>query len=121
MEIREKDFVKYLFDSNFLIIEPKVLNTNNGVDLDWSSDMLQVYNCLEQYSDIIKTYLYKREWGELKRKSNNHVNWSTSPVIEHFHCKINLEQNRLLRGRLYLDTDHKEEIQAFALINKEYE
>ncbi len=68
-----------------------------------------------------KTYIYKKEWGELKahyNKSEVHKD----AVIEQIHCKISgKDKNTLIRGRLFLDTRSKNEIELFDVISREYQ
>lgn len=68
-----------------------------------------------------KTYIYKEDWGELKE----HINKSEvhkDPVIEQIHCKLGgKDKDTLVRGRIFLDTSCKDEMESFDVISKEYQ
>lgn len=119
----DKNFVKYLLDNNFIILEPQKEIKNN--DETWNWEELKICKCSKQNDEDFfipyKTYIYKKEWGELKQNQKGYFDFvMKSPVIEHIHCLINSE-NRLSRGRLYFPTYYKDEIEAFDTIYKEYQ
>lgn len=121
----EKEFAQYLFDNGFLILAPKILKDDNGnIELDWTIDNLQQYNNMSDYnkffSDLYMTCIYKKEWGQLIVMPDKCVDWQKSPVIDYMYSQIDESMHCLLRGRFYLDTRYKDEIENFDAVYKDY-
>ena len=126
----ELDFMEKLFDSNFLILKPQEVTRNNTVVWEWKVLQLQdvkknqdvLKNCEKSFYMLSRTYIYKKEWGELKKNGESYYNLVIRcPIIEHFHCGINEEHNSLSSGRFYLDTWYKNEIESFDIVYKGFE
>ncbi len=110
-------FTKELIESGYSIMEYYMVEDNGGGLWKWKKVDISSFE-----KDIIRTtYLYREDWGELSeshRKSDVHK----APVIEQIHCKIGgKDKDTLIRGRIFLDTSYKNEIDAFDNIAKEYQ
>ena len=122
--IEEQLFLEYLNKNGFLVLNSKK-EIKSGDDVVWNWEVLQVQALLEEIEkrNTIpwRTYIYKEEWGRLKINQNKYTDFvSKNPVIEQCHCMINSD-NKLSRGRFYIDTSYKEDIESFDVICREYQ
>lgn len=126
----ELDFMEKIFDNDFLILKPQEVNKDNIVVWKWKFLQLQdvkkyqhaLNHCEKLFFMPSRTYIYKKEWGELK--NNKEKYWDLvngCPIIEHWHCGINEEHNSLSSGRFYLDTWYKDEMGSFDIVYKGFQ
>lgn len=120
----ELDFMEKLFDNNFLILKPQEVTRENIIVWEW--EVLQLHDILrknhEKFCMPSRTYIYKKEWGELKNNQKTYFSLvDKCPIIEHCHCSINEEYNSLSSGRFYLDTSNKDEIESFNIVCKGFQ
>lgn len=121
----DKDFMKYLSDNGYIILDEQQEYNDEKKEYICTWKTVQLYDASGKYnkdvSSLRKTYIYKEEWGKLVNNKTASEVIFKSPVIEHVHCKINVERNELTRGRLYLCTYCKELIPSFDIVYKEYQ
>lgn len=126
----ELDFMEKLFDNDFLILKPQEVTRDNIVVWEWKVLQLQdvkknqdvLNNCEKLFYMLSRTYIYKKEWGELKNNKKSYFDLvNRCPIIEHCHCRINEEYNSLSSGRFYLNTWYKNEIESFDIVYKGFQ
>lgn len=118
------DFMKELVSKGFLILEHQKNIKNNIILCNWK--VLQLDDIVMGDSRGIllpyMTHIYKKEWGELKTGQETYSNLRKKcPIIEHVHCKINTEYNMLTRGRFWIDTYYRGEMESFDTLYKEFQ
>lgn len=122
---QDLDFIKYLFESEYEIIVPRFYECNGDIKYDFTLNNLIIY---EKYDDFItfheqyhKLWIYKKCWGYLQKDEMSFFNELRSPVLEYFRCSIYTKNNFVSRGRLYISTQYKDEIDSYDIIRKEYQ
>ena len=122
---QDLDFIKYLFENEYEIIVPQFYEHNGEMKYDFRLSNLIIY---KEYNDFIavhehyhKLWVYKESWGCLEKQENGFFDELKSPVIEYMRCFIYKEENYVSRGRLYISTQHKDEINFYTVICKEYQ
>ncbi len=126
----ELDFLKELFDNDFIVLKAQKVTKGNHVVWEWGVLQLQddkkdegtLKNFENLFNMLSRSYIYKKEWGELKNNKESY--WDMvhgCPIIEHCHCRINEEHNSLSSGRFYLDTWYKDDIESFDTVYKGFQ
>ena len=126
----ELDFMETVLENDFFILKPQEIIKDNTVAWKWKVLQLQdvkknqdvLNNGEKLFSMLSRTYIYKMEWGELKNNKKSYFDLvNRCPIIEHCRCRINEEYNSLSRGRFYLDTWSKNEIESFDTVYKGFQ
>ena len=118
----EMDFTESLINKGYLILRDQRISVDNKDMWEWK--ILSIEDIRAEGKDFLLggTYIYKKEWGELKNYQESYVESQRAcPVIEHVHCAIcSGYNNALTRGRFWIDTYYKEEMESFDTVYKEF-
>ena len=122
---QDLEFIKYLFDEGYMIVVPHAYWEGDIIKYDHGFNNVEIYDKQNYFMNVQEMHysfkIYRKIWGELVKKQQGFLDYEKSPLIEYRRCFINKEENFLSGGRLYLDTDYKEEKDSFEIICKEYQ
>lgn len=119
-------FIKYLFEEGYKIVVPHAFIVDNDIRYDYTFDKIEIYQDINSFLSIQEQHfysveIYKGEWGGLVKKECERIDYEKSPIIEYNRCFIHEYKNFLSRGRLYIRTYYKNEIEYFDTVYKEYQ
>lgn len=123
---QDLEFIKYLFEEGYKFVVPHAFWEDDIIKYDHDFDSIEIYDNMDSFMRIQEQHLtnvnlYRESWGKLLKTEYGFLDRSKSPLIEYCRCFIHPQEKFLSRGRIYISTYYKDEMENFDVIYKEYQ